>query len=259
MNDFKGQRGRPARGELFYCLRGAFTLIELMVVLAVIVILLSLLLPGLGKAREAGRRISCASSLKQLATVNASYMSDNGGWYPCYVASTGKYTAGWWCYLFTDAGYTKPGRGGSDTYDTNIHCPSRVPDGSTVDSWTDYIIQSTTVNYGGVVVYNTAANGGRGMRDSDIRDPSNLISFMESESKFIRNNLDQTLFMGLAPYPYHSANVNDILMSPWTHSNGGNYSWADGHVSYVKASELRFSMLNISKMYDYLAVDFSKK
>ena len=44
---------------------GGFTLIEMLVVLAVIMVLISLLLPGLRGAREAGRTAVCLSNQKQ--------------------------------------------------------------------------------------------------------------------------------------------------------------------------------------------------
>ncbi len=83
----------------------AFTLIELLVVIAVIALLIGILLPALGRARETSKRTKCLSNTRQMAMacmmysneVRAGYFipayfdwEDNIGWlFPDYISSYG--------------------------------------------------------------------------------------------------------------------------------------------------------------------------
>jgi prepilin-type N-terminal cleavage/methylation domain-containing protein/prepilin-type processing-associated H-X9-DG protein len=60
---------KPRRTER----RRGFTLVELLVVVAVIALLIGLLLPALGKARESGREIKCASNIRAVGTAAVMY------------------------------------------------------------------------------------------------------------------------------------------------------------------------------------------
>ncbi len=59
-----------------------FTLIELLVVIAIIAILAAILFPVFARAREAARKSSCQSNLKQIGTAFAMYVQDYDQAYP---------------------------------------------------------------------------------------------------------------------------------------------------------------------------------
>ncbi|MEE8306882.1 MAG: prepilin-type N-terminal cleavage/methylation domain-containing protein, partial [Gammaproteobacteria bacterium] len=62
--------------------RPAFTLIELLIVIAVLTLLLAILLPALSLARAKAREIACLSNLKQLQTCAKLYSMDYDGFLP---------------------------------------------------------------------------------------------------------------------------------------------------------------------------------
>ena len=62
--------------------KNAFTLIELLVVVAIISVLVSILLPAMGAARDTAKALACKSNLRQCGVVFTMYINDCNGFLP---------------------------------------------------------------------------------------------------------------------------------------------------------------------------------
>lgn len=82
-NGLSWRRGKTEGGNLAFCryLR-SFTLIELLITIAILAILVGVLLPALNSARDKARSASCVNNLKTLGMGIIQYVVENESWQP---------------------------------------------------------------------------------------------------------------------------------------------------------------------------------
>ena len=91
--------------------RAAFTLLELLVVIAIIAILAAMLLPALTRSQWSAQSVKCTSNLRQLGVAAELYWDDNGGNCFPYVFAPTNYGAIYWF------GWLGPGPEGQRPFD----------------------------------------------------------------------------------------------------------------------------------------------
>lgn len=99
----------------------SFTLIELLIVIAIIAILAAMLLPALNKARGLARQISCTNNLKQIGTQFIMYVDDNHGWVPTLSYRSDRETTAPYDYIALICGISPTSAIGDEANAKGIH------------------------------------------------------------------------------------------------------------------------------------------
>lgn len=189
-----------------------FTLIELMVVVAIIGILMTLLLPSLEKARDASKRAVCLSNQKQMGTAMMMYISANGGKFMS--AGNEQYfsSGNFWLYWITE--YTTNTWDGPRWYDIVnpiVECPSDKSESSGGYAYNLY--------YLGAWKYGPAPS----TRYQEVDKPSETLMFIDGSDDYPGNFLS---YWALPPVQFSNPNLVGNR-----HFKGTNVLWTDGSAS----------------------------
>ena len=204
----------------------AFTLVELLIVVALIAIVSSLLLPVAQKATESGRRAQCVSNLRQIGAAIQLYRNEHNNYYPpANGLDNLMATIGWkglWYAPTTPAnGGLIPYVGSQAAMDKLVVCPrNRYPD-SELPPIKNPIGYPYTVNYNVMVSAGAA-------------QPANHLQFARPSTVFLMADSATGETVGTK----WGLGVNSTS-SGWAalenrHSGQMNILWMDGHVSTGK-------------------------
>ena len=229
-------------------MRQSFTLIELLIVIAIIAILAGMLLPALNKARDKAQAIKCLANNKQVGSAIVQYTADYEDWLP-----TGKFegNSGMWKYqlapyvgmggLATRGDVIKDKRFGVGSV---FSCPKFSGVGSKFASeFKTYPGQT------GGLGWNDNVSGNFSAANPTTTTQIKISKFKRqiSETALVGDTVDdsQQIYTEYGHYCilHNIRDANDATNRRnervcRRHSDGLNIAWADGHASWISQAEI---------------------
>ena len=213
-----------------------FTLIELLVVISIVALLISILLPALGKARQTAYAAKCMSLLKQYGISNEIYPSINKGRYLPIRTNGGRHN--WYANDAFRDNFGRPKRSAAGHWDWNrtFLCPtSRAQqeayftsnkEGSMPDSYGYNLsgLSSNLIN--------------KGIPTSQIIKPGKKMMFADGlHDRLARNKSDM--------YTHETMTNGGNQVIAYRHDGATNVTYYDGHAAREPRENVDWSIVQV--------------
>ena len=219
----------------------AFTVIELLAVIAITGLLAALILPALARGREAGHSAKCISNLRQLVAGNQLYASDAGSYIPAAADIFGPNLKRWHGTrssksqpFISEQGPLAPYLEGTNAIRV---CPSFKPSVTGFEAgcggygYNDKGVGSRAYLYGAL------PGAGLGMTPGAIRNPGSTVMFTDAAFLQWQKGKAAVIEYSFAEAYYQLAENEPEPAYPavpsihFRHAQRAGVAWCDGHVT----------------------------
>lgn len=205
------------------CFSRSFTLLELLMVIAIIIILAAMLLPALRNARETAQMINCLSHEKQVGLGLMMYANDSTSWIPLATGVGTSHLHGPWGSVLIDGNYSD--------WDM-MHCPA-----TKLRPWKSLVQWASSTYTYGMRYYTSGSSKAAYYNISTRRDSEGmLISRNQSDYPVLA---DSAKLIGVYEWQtYWLETGNRVHIR---HRKGANLLFADGHAEFKNAFQIENS------------------
>jgi prepilin-type processing-associated H-X9-DG protein/prepilin-type N-terminal cleavage/methylation domain-containing protein len=257
--------------------RTAFTLVELLVVIGIIALLIGILMPVLGRAREQGRQTLCLSNIRQFATANQMYGGEYKGWnlagYWGWTQASGGWPAStppvpaadtprrYWFNTGALAGYlaVKNSNPEGGRYPVGLLCPNNKLsfERATTDGYT--IHNSYSSNYTDLpgMAARLAPAYWNAWRMNEVISPSEKVQFCDGTSEGVSVYGANAKPNSTIRYfdPYYGGETHEPPDKggavAYRHSKGANVAYYDGHAGWAPMTQLAYDPADANTTVNY--------
>jgi prepilin-type N-terminal cleavage/methylation domain-containing protein/prepilin-type processing-associated H-X9-DG protein len=231
--------------------KNGFTLIELLVVVAIIAVLVALLLPALGAAREIAKTVTCGNILKQYGIADQMYCGQYNGYHVPTAPPEWDENTEFRNYLWAKRENVANSTTWAHRWPRNMACPNAVvaqqlavssPMPGVPPNLISVITQSYGFNYTDI---DTSKASCWGYKESNIGDPSKKLFVSDALNWLIHRDhswvsSDYWFFQeGMAQF-YDMVN-RSLVPNVYRHRKGGNVLFFDSHVEWLYYTKIKFN------------------